>query len=75
MKLQTDLEAIVSSQGKYALKECVLAQGQFIFQVDIDFNEEAIGTGKNEKNVYLKDIWPSNEEVSKVEITQSLIKL
>ncbi|KAJ1389561.1 Aconitase/Iron-responsive element-binding protein 2 [Sesbania bispinosa] len=32
--------------------------------VDIDFNEEPIGTGKNGKDVYLKDIWPSNEEVS-----------
>ncbi|KAK7320370.1 hypothetical protein VNO77_29786 [Canavalia gladiata] len=32
--------------------------------VDIDFNEEPIGTGKNGKNVYLKDIWPSNEEIS-----------
>ncbi|GAU29004.1 hypothetical protein TSUD_165230 [Trifolium subterraneum] len=31
--------------------------------VDIDFYEEPIGKGKNGINVYLKDIWPSNEEV------------
>ncbi|RDY08970.1 putative aconitate hydratase, cytoplasmic, partial [Mucuna pruriens] len=30
--------------------------------VDIDFNEEPIGTTKNGKNVYLTDMWPSNEE-------------
>ncbi|XP_019462415.1 PREDICTED: aconitate hydratase, cytoplasmic-like isoform X2 [Lupinus angustifolius] len=32
--------------------------------VDIDFSKEPIGTGKNGKDMYLKDIWPSNEEVS-----------
>ena len=31
--------------------------------VDIDLNEEPLGTGKDGKPVYLKDIWPSQEEV------------
>ncbi|KAI8552820.1 hypothetical protein RHMOL_Rhmol06G0297900 [Rhododendron molle] len=34
--------------------------------VDIDFDKEPIGTGKDGKDVYFKDIWPSNEEVAEV---------
>lgn len=34
--------------------------------VDIDFNKDPIGVGKAGKNVYFKDIWPSNEEIAKV---------
>ncbi|WOH03214.1 hypothetical protein DCAR_0522610 [Daucus carota subsp. sativus] len=32
--------------------------------VDIDFEKDPIGVGKDGKNVYFRDIWPSNEEVS-----------
>ncbi|KAF5949322.1 hypothetical protein HYC85_011315 [Camellia sinensis] len=32
--------------------------------VDIDFEKEPIGVGKDGKNVYFKDIWPSTEEVT-----------
>src|SRR3569833_181379 len=32
-------------------------------RVDIDFENEPIGTDKSGKSVYLKDIWPTNEEV------------
>ncbi|KAK9084822.1 hypothetical protein Sjap_025233 [Stephania japonica] len=39
--------------------------------VDIDFDKEPIGTGKDGKSVYFKDIWPSNEEV--VEAVQSSV--
>lgn len=35
-------------------------------QVDIDFETEPIGHGKDGKNVFLRDIWPSNEEVAEV---------
>ncbi|KAL6840703.1 hypothetical protein ACP4OV_029567 [Aristida adscensionis] len=35
--------------------------------VDIDFESEPIGKGKDGKDVYFKDIWPSNEEVAEVE--------
>ncbi len=38
-----------------------------IFQVDIDFDKEPIGTGKDGKNIYFKDIWPTTEEIAKVE--------
>lgn len=32
--------------------------------VDIDFEKEPLGTGKDGKNVYLRDIWPSTEEIA-----------
>ncbi|KAH1222456.1 Aconitate hydratase, cytoplasmic [Glycine max] len=32
--------------------------------VDIDFQKEPIGTGKDGKNVYLRDIWPSTQEIA-----------
>ncbi|KAH8489483.1 hypothetical protein H0E87_024924, partial [Populus deltoides] len=34
--------------------------------VDIDFDKEPIGTGKDGKSVYFKDIWPTTEEVAEV---------
>lgn len=35
-------------------------------QVDIDFEKEPIGVGKDGKDVYFKDIWPTTEEVAQV---------
>lgn len=35
-------------------------------RVDIDFETEPIGKGKDGKDVFLRDIWPSRDEVSKV---------
>src|SRR5690606_26062333 len=34
--------------------------------VNIDISKDPIGTGKDGKPVYLKDIWPSSEEVASV---------
>ncbi|KAI4386832.1 hypothetical protein MLD38_004731 [Melastoma candidum] len=34
--------------------------------VDIDFESEAIGVGKDGRNVFLRDIWPSTDEVAAV---------
>ncbi|KAI8011733.1 hypothetical protein LOK49_LG06G00468 [Camellia lanceoleosa] len=34
--------------------------------VNIDFDKEPIGTGKDGQSVYFKDIWPSNEEIAEV---------
>ncbi|KVI02286.1 Aconitase/3-isopropylmalate dehydratase large subunit, alpha/beta/alpha [Cynara cardunculus var. scolymus] len=34
--------------------------------VDIDFEKEPIGTTKDGKSVYFKDVWPSNEEIAEV---------
>ncbi|KAF3964614.1 hypothetical protein CMV_011111 [Castanea mollissima] len=35
--------------------------------VDIDFDKEPFGTGKDGKSVYFKDLWPSNEEIAEVD--------
>ncbi|KAF6168131.1 hypothetical protein GIB67_011516 [Kingdonia uniflora] len=35
------------------------------FYVGIDFEKEPIGTGKDGKSVYFRDIWPSAEEIAK----------
>ncbi|XP_077221437.1 aconitate hydratase, cytoplasmic-like [Tasmannia lanceolata] len=34
--------------------------------VDIDFNTEPIGTGKDGKKIFFRDIWPTNEEIADV---------
>ncbi|KAG5545555.1 hypothetical protein RHGRI_017906 [Rhododendron griersonianum] len=34
--------------------------------VDIDFDKEPIGVGKDGKDVYFRDIWPSTEEIAEV---------
>ncbi|XP_022988674.1 aconitate hydratase, cytoplasmic [Cucurbita maxima] len=34
--------------------------------VDIDFDKEPIGKGKDGKDVYFRDIWPSTEEIAEV---------
>ncbi|XP_039021050.1 LOW QUALITY PROTEIN: aconitate hydratase 1-like [Hibiscus syriacus] len=34
--------------------------------VDIDFETEPIGTGKDGKQIFFRDIWPSSEEVANV---------
>ena len=35
-------------------------------RVDIDFEKEPIGKGKDGKDIYLRDIWPTRDEVLKV---------
>ncbi|KAI3704011.1 hypothetical protein L1987_74213 [Smallanthus sonchifolius] len=35
-----------------------------IISVDIDFEKEPIGVGKDGKDVYFRDIWPSTQEVA-----------
>ncbi|EOY12332.1 Aconitase 3 [Theobroma cacao] len=37
--------------------------------VDIDFEKEPVGTGKDGKSVHFRDIWPSDEEIA--ELAQS----
>ena len=37
-----------------------------LHQVDIDFEKEPIGKGRDGNDVYFKDIWPSNEEIAEV---------
>lgn len=40
-------------------------------RIDIDLNKEPLGTDSANRKVYLKDIWPSSEEIHRV-ITNSL---
>ena len=35
-------------------------------QVDIDFETQPIGLGKDGKQIFFRDIWPSTEEVANV---------
>jgi aconitase A len=44
----------------------------FLPQVDIDFEKEPIGTGKDGKKVFLRDIWPSTEEIIQVSADTNL---
>ena len=34
--------------------------------VNIDFNKFPIGADKNNNNIYLKDLWPSNKEINEI---------
>jgi aconitase A len=40
--------------------------------VNIDFAKEPVGKGKGGKDVFLKDIWPSSEEIAKVQFCSGL---
>ena len=35
-------------------------------RIDIDLTQEPIGRGKNGQDVYLRDVWPSTQEISEV---------
>ena len=39
----------------------------FAGTMDLDLNKEPLGTGKDGKPVFLKDIWPANDEIIKAE--------
>ncbi len=41
-------------------------------RTDIDFEKEPIGKSNDGKDVYLRDIWPSRDEIQKV--SSSVIK-
>jgi len=43
-----------------------IPHGRQPLQVDIDFKTQPTGEGKDGRKVYLRDIWPSNEEVATV---------
>lgn len=45
------------------------------FRLDNDFEKEPIGTGKDGKSVYSRDIWPSIEEIVQVETSTRKINL
>jgi len=52
-------------RGNYLASPPLVVAYALAGRVDIDFEKEPIGKGKDGKDVYLKDVWPSPEEVSK----------
>ncbi|MBA0643232.1 hypothetical protein Goklo_027543 [Gossypium klotzschianum] len=48
---------------------------QAILQVDIDFEKEPIGKGKDGKEIFFRDIWPSSEEVANVSYSASFTRV
>ncbi|KAI4975447.1 hypothetical protein ZWY2020_049054 [Hordeum vulgare] len=43
--------------------------------VDINFEEEPIGTGKGNRPIFLRDIWPSTDEVSEIVHSNVLVDM
>ncbi|TYJ47492.1 hypothetical protein E1A91_A02G193700v1 [Gossypium mustelinum] len=43
--------------------------------VDIDFEKEPIGKGKDGKEIFFRDIWPSSEEVANVSYSASFTRV
>jgi aconitate hydratase len=52
-------------RGNYLASPPLVVAYALSGRVDIDFDKEPIGAGKDGKDVFLKDIWPSPEEVVK----------
>jgi aconitate hydratase len=52
-------------RGNYLASPPLVVAYALSGRVDIDFDKEPIGTGKDGKDVFLRDIWPSPDEVVK----------
>jgi aconitate hydratase len=52
-------------RGNYLASPPLVVAYALAGRVDIDFEKEPLGKGKDGKDVYLKDVWPSPEEVTK----------
>ena len=50
----------------YLMSPMLVVAYALVGRVDIDLNNEPIGNGNDGNPVYLKDIWPSNEEIFEV---------
>ncbi|KAH9563288.1 hypothetical protein CY35_05G118200 [Sphagnum magellanicum] len=54
------------TRANYLASPPLVVAYAFAGTVNIDFETEPIGVGKGGKAVFLRDIWPSNEEVAEV---------
>jgi len=54
------------TRANYLASPPLVVAYAFAGTVNIDFETEPIGIGKDGKNVFLRDIWPSSEEVASV---------
>ena len=52
-------------RGNYLASPPLVVAYALAGKVDVDFDKEPIGKGKDGKDVFLKDIWPSPDEVTK----------
>jgi aconitate hydratase len=52
-------------RGNYLASPPLVVAYALAGRVDIDFEKEPIGKGKDGKDVFLKDIWPAPDEVTK----------
>lgn len=55
-----------STRANYLASPPLVVAYALAGRVDIDFEKEPIGKGKDGKDVYLNDIWPTRDEVSHV---------
>lgn len=57
-----------STRANYLASPPLVVAYALAGRVDIDFETEPIGKGKDGKDVFLKDIWPTREEINKVSL-------
>nr|XP_024396605.1 putative aconitate hydratase, cytoplasmic [Physcomitrium patens]PNR39944.1 hypothetical protein PHYPA_020224 [Physcomitrium patens] len=60
------------TRANYLASPPLVVAYAFAGTVNIDFEKDPIGVGKDGKNVFLRDIWPSNQEVAEVVATSVL---
>jgi len=63
-----NFEARVHPQVKmnFLMSPMLVVAYALVGRVDVDLNNDPLGYDANNKPVYLKDIWPSNEEINEV---------
>ena len=55
-----------STRANYLASPPLVVAYALAGRTDIDFESEPIGKGKDGKDVFLSDIWPTREEISKL---------
>jgi aconitate hydratase len=55
-----------STRANYLASPPLVVAYALAGRTDIDFDIEPIGKGKDGKDVYLRDIWPTRDEISKL---------
>jgi aconitate hydratase len=55
-----------STRANYLASPPLVVAYALAGRTDIDFDTEPIGKGKDGKDVYLRDIWPTRDEISKL---------
>ena len=53
-----------NTRANYLMSPPLVVAYALAGRVDIDFEKEPIGKGKNGENVFLRDIWPSRDQVT-----------